>query len=372
MHSSAAFTTAFHSLSRAALAGAAVLCALALSGAAQGRAKDTVALNSGESATGRIKSEDYAALVLEEKAGQDKNIAWADIKTIDYGTLPELAGALASYRSGKLDEAITLFDELLKDKKPKPVAQQQAYYHIALIAQKQGRVDDAIEGYKQLFAAFPKGRYLRMGGENFSYCYILKGDFANAGGVLDQIAKGAADQPGFKPEYAFLKGRVFEAEGKRWAEARAQYEAAEKSSDPNLALEAQLGRGRCLLNEGKVAEAEPLFRKLTTEKAPNRVLAGAWNGLGELATNEGKSTLKPDKLIDAATSYLRGAIQYRPAPGESETEYERALAGAARAFGFLRDLEKNAERKKVNAQRAAQFKDQLAREFPNSPFLKDL
>jgi tetratricopeptide (TPR) repeat protein len=341
--------------------------------AAQGR-KDTVTLVDGKDKAGRIKSEDYAALVIEIKAGQEETVPWSQVKNIEYGSLPELAMALASFRNSKWDEALTAFEEILADKKVKPIAQQAALYHVAAVLQKQGKADEAIDAYKRLFDAFPKGRYLRQGGEAIANLYVSKGDFSNAGGALDKLGAGAADIADFKPQLALLKGRVLEMDGKRTAAAREAYDAAEKGAGSNTTLlqEAQLGKARCLLTEGKVAEAEPIFRKLTLEKAANSVLAGAWNGLGEIYYKDGASKMSVERLNDAVICYTRGWAVYAPIPGESTAEYERALYGTARCFKGLSEVDKVADRKKMNLDRFNRNKDQLSREFPNSVYLKEL
>jgi hypothetical protein len=58
-------------------------------------------------------------------------------------------------------------------------------------------------------------------------------------------------------------------------------------------------------------------------------------------------------------------VQYAPVPGESANEYKRSLLGSASCFKLLGDLESNAERKKLNQERARERTEQFKREFPN-------
>jgi tetratricopeptide (TPR) repeat protein len=336
--------------------------------------KDVISLADGKELSGRIKSEDFAALVVEVKAGQDETVPWGNVKNIEYGTLPELAQALSSFRNGKYADALPAFEEILSDKKVKPVAQQSALYHAAASLHKLGRVDEAIDAYKKLFEAFPKGRYLRLGGEAISSLHVAKGDFTNAGAALDRLGQGASDVAEFKPHLALLKGRVLEMDGKRTANAREAYDAAEKGAGSNATLlqEAQIGKARCLLAEGKYAEAEPIFRALTNGKASATVMAGACNGIGAIYYEDGRSKREAEKLTDAAIWHLKAYAVYAPLPGESTAEYERALFGAARSFKAASEIEKNAERKRQNAERFAKEKERLEKEFPASVYLKEL
>ena len=67
--------------------------------------------------------------------------------------------------------------------------------------------------------------------------------------------------------------------------------------------------------------------------------------------------------------YLRGFVQYGPVPGESTSEYERALAGSAECFDLLSQVEGNKEIKARYARSRDERRAQLQKEFPNSPYL---
>ncbi len=61
---------------------------------------------------------------------------------------------------------------------------------------------------------------------------------------------------------------------------------------------------------------------------------------------------------------MRGVVQYSPLPGEPYTEYKRALKGSAEVCKFIGQVEKNADRKKLYQQRAAEREEQFKKEFP--------
>src|SRR5262249_37000623 len=148
------------------------------------------------------------------------------------------------------------------------------------------------------------------------------------------------------------------------------YDEAQKApgAPPTTALEAQLGLARCLQQEsGKAGEAEQQFRKLVTEDAPNAVLAGAWNGIGDITLAAGYAKKDQEKILDALYAYLRGVVQYTPAPGEATNEYERALAGTAKCFEFISQLETRTERKRPFLERANERRGGAQGRVPTAP-----
>jgi hypothetical protein len=105
----------------------------------------------------------------------------------------------------------------------------------------------------------------------------------------------------------------------------------------------------------------------------NTVLAGAWNGIADNRvrarhTQARRGTVCGARMLD----YLRGAVLYVPGPEAPSEEYERALAGAAKAAKGIGELESNAERKKTYLDRAKRSRDQLAAEYPGSRYLKGI
>ena len=124
-----------------------------------------------------------------------------------------------------------------------------------------------------------------------------------------------------------------------------------------------------LLATGKNGEAEPLLRAVVKESLNPRAQSAAWNALGELQTAAGVK--KDSEQIYTGLSYLRTAVQYKPLPGESTAEYERAIAGAAKCFRYLSELEQNPKKKLFHGLQRDRT-EQLQREFPNSPYLRQI
>ena len=340
--------------------------------------KDTVQLKNGTTESGKIKSEEYGGLVIDNKG--DKTIAWKDIAQpggIRYANAPQYEAAKDQFDGGKLDEALKSFEELKGEKSLRPVLKQHTLYHLAAIDQRMGKLDEALAGYKELLAAFPKSRYLYQVGENYVTLYAAKKDPAGASKALDELSTGAMTagvDPGFGSAVNVLKGRILEDQ-KKYAEAQAAYTVAEKATgvDAGVVQQAILGQARCAVALKDNVKAEGLFRKLTTSPdAAAPVLAGAWNGLGDLMIEEARKAGKPDqdKITDALYCYLRGVVQYVPLPGESTTEYERAQFYSAKCFEYLGSLATKPDVKSAYAAAKAVRLDQLRKQFPNSIYLQ--
>ena len=344
----------------------------ALSSPAAAQDKDTVQLKDGTSDTGLVKGEEYGGVSFQPAKGGARTILWSELAPngITYANAPDYQSAREDFDKGALPEAMAKFDELLGDTKLRGVIKQNAQFFKAMIHQRQGEYDQAIEGYKALVADFPKSRWLMEVGENLVLCYVAKKDVPGAGKALDELSSGATSagvEAGFNSSVNVLKGRLFEEQGK-FPEAQAAYGVVEKASGvpSSVVQQAKLGQGRCLVALNKKPEAEAIFRKLVTEDAPNPVMAGAWNGIGDLMLEEArKGSADSEKLFDVLFCYLRGAVQYTPLTGESRTEYKRACKGTADVFKFIGQVEKNADRKRLYLQRATEREEQFKKEFPS-------
>ena len=329
-------------------------------------AQDNVRLRKGDPLVGSVKSADYAGLSFQPSKGAVQTIAWRDVVAIEYAGVTGLGKAITEINSGSFKEAEAQLEALKGDAKVKGPARQDVLYFSALCKQRQGQFDEALAGYRDYIKEFPKGRFLRAVGDGILACHAGKNDVAGAGKTLDELfnAVRTAGETAFQGDEAILKGIQLE-EQKKYSDARFQYGLAEKAAGaaPAVSQEARLGIARCLQREGKGAEADQYCRKLVAEDAPNFILAGAWNGIGEVLRDEGKKKRDSEKLLDALYAFLRGVVQYGPVPGEPTSEHMRALQGSSECFRFLAELETNADRKKLFNERARERAEQLKREY---------
>lgn len=343
-----------------------------LSAPAAAQDKDTVQLKDGTTDTGLVKSEEYGGVSWQPAKGQARTILWTELAPngITYANALDYQSAREDFDKGALPEALTKFEELLGDTKLRGVIKQNALFFKAMIHQRQGEYDQAIEGYKALVTDFPKSRWLTEVGENLVLSYVAKKDVAGAGKALDELSAGATSagvEAGFNSSVNVLKGRLFEEQGK-FPEAQAAYGVVATGTGvpASVAQQARLGQARTLVALNKKPEAEAIFRKLVAEEAPNTVLAGAWNGIGDLMLEEArKGTADAEKLLDVLYCYLRGVVQYAPLTGESRTEYKRACKSTAEVFKFISQVEKNKDRQRLYLQRATEREEQFKKEFPS-------
>jgi len=361
-----------------ALSTTLVALALAVPALAQDN-KDSVALKNNTTESGRIKSEDYAGVVIDAKG--EKTIAWNDIATtagsIRYANATQYDSAKDQFDQGKYPEALKAFDELKGEKGTRPPIKQNVMYYSALAQQRMGKGDEALGAYKELLTAFPKSRYLLPVGENLVTIYLAKGDAPGATKALDQLSTDASTagvDASLSAGINVLKGRVLEDQ-KKFPEAQASFAVAEKATgaQPAVVQQAILGQARCAMALGDKTKADGLFRKVVNGDGPGPVMAGAWNGLGDLLLEEGKKGTagKPDadKINDALYCYLRGVVLYSPLPDESTDQYERAIFYTSECFRFLGELETKPDAKAAQRQRSQVRLEQLKREFPQSPYL---
>ncbi|MBK7641455.1 MAG: tetratricopeptide repeat protein [Planctomycetes bacterium] len=324
--------------------------------------------------SGRIKSEEYGGLTFDPEKGTPHTVAWGDVAQITYQGGEDLDKARSLVDQGNLEEAQTKLNELLKpEAKLRGMLKQHVLYLLATVENRLGKPDDALEGYKALLKEYPKSRYLPEVAEGLVWAYSAKNDLTGAGKALEDLNSGAITagvEANFSAVIAIQRGQILERQQK-WSEAFSAYNAAQSTSGVTslASQQARLGQARCQLQQKKVSDAQTIFRKISGEDAPNSILAGAWNGLGDIAKAEGRDKRDAAVLLDALYMYLRGVVQYGPVPGESSSEYERALAGAAECFDNLSQVESNKELKARYARSAVERRAQLQKEYPNSPFL---
>jgi tetratricopeptide (TPR) repeat protein len=367
MHSTV--TNAALRRSFALLAPLAVASFLAQSASAQ--EKDSIQFKDGKTEPGLIKSEEYGGITFNPAKGAARTIEWKDVAPngITYAGSAEFQSGKDAYDGGKFADALEKFQQVLGDAKLRAVLKQNAEYFVATIHQRGGEFDPAIESYKKLVADFPKSRWLMEVGEGLVACYMAKKDAAGAAKALEELSTAATTagvEASFNSAVNVLKGRLNEEQGK-FAEAQAAYGVVSKANGvpATIGQKARLGEARCMVALNKKSDAKTAFQALVKEDAPNGVLAGAWNGIADLMVEEARANQNDaDKLLDALVCYMRGVVQYSPLPGESYTEYKRALKGSAEVCKFIGQVEKNADRKKLYQQRAAEREEQFKKEFP--------
>lgn len=339
-------------------------------------AQDTVMLRNGSKETGKIEAEDFDALKMKVKVGnaeQSKTFGWADVQDVTYGGVPELAKAMTEIGQGNAAAAITRLKALLNGSALRKELRPATTFHLGSAQLRAGATADAAATFNDLIKNYAKSRFLIPATRSLVELSLRSGDFA-AGTAAVDAATAAAKEAGVAVTQAvafdYFRGLLAEAKNDHVA-ARVSYQAATRGdgASATTADMAKLGVARVDATAGKTEEARSAYRALVENGRGNEVLAGAWNGLAKLALAEGVKAKNVEKVTDALFMYLRGFVQYGPAPGEGSGEYERALAGASEAYKALADLETDATLKGQHEARSRARLEQLRKEYPNSLFL---
>jgi tetratricopeptide (TPR) repeat protein len=363
------------SVMRSFIAAAAIgLAAFAAGSAfAQDDAADTIRKKDGSTVQGKIESEDVKGVQVSVVKGASITVLWPQIKSVDYAGGVDFRKGKSALDGGQINEAVTILEDLRKKADLRPLIKAHVLNLLGAAYLRGGEPDKAIEIFNELFKAFPKTQFLTQGGgENLINAYLAKAKPAEADAALQQLSDEMKKQGQPQEPLNPLRGKVLEANN-NFSGAAAAYNQmlAAAGADEGMKGAAELGIARCLVGQKKTGEAEAKYRAIISRDGlPSSVLAGAFNGLGDLTYQAGYAARNADMLTNALYHYLRGSVLYTPASGESTSEYERAIRGSADCFKALSDLEQNADRKKANAQRAAERMSYLANKFPGSSYNK--
>jgi tetratricopeptide (TPR) repeat protein len=336
------------------------LLALAASAHAQ---QDKIVQKDGKERTARIQSEDFDGLKLSVEGGTI-TMPWKEVDSIRYGNPGKFQEAIDTFNSAGPGPALAQLEPLAADDKLRPVLRHNVLYHLGLTYKRVGNDEKAVATLEQVLKDFPKSRYLLQIGANLLSLYAAKGDAAGAAKALEPTLRGATGV-----QFDFLRARLLE-EQRKYPDAERAYQSVVTAAggDTDLQLAARLAIARCAQRAERVKEAEDKYREIVKLDGPNDVLAGAWNGLGELALARGTKERAPEELRYALFAFLRGVVLYVPERGGTTDEHERALAGAAKAFQAVGELENDATKKKQFLARAQQRREQLNTDFPRSRY----
>ncbi|HZN38368.1 MAG TPA: tetratricopeptide repeat protein [Planctomycetota bacterium] len=340
-------------------------------------AQDKVKLRSGTVDEGRIVAEEYDVLLFKTKKGKeekDVKLKWDDITDVTYGA-PEYHQAVNQLTNGNYAAAVSRLEGLAGSASFRKELKPLVVFQLAQAQQRMGKFTEAATALQQLVKENPKSRYIVLAAQGITDCYVALGDPATGTTAIEALSKAATDggvDALFLAVFDYFRGRLKEAQ-KDLVGAKVKYQAAAaaRGAPASWTAMAKLGLARCEHAEGRSEQARDAYRVLIDlPDVGNEVLAGAWNGLADIVFQDAMKAKNAEQLTNALLMYLRGVVEYGPAPGEGTSEYERSLASAGRVFQQLSELGTDDASKKQNQQRAKQRLDQLRKEFPSSIYLK--
>jgi predicted negative regulator of RcsB-dependent stress response len=354
--------------SAVAALGFAACIAAATTAWAQEEENDTVKKVDKTTQQGKITKEDLKGINIQiGKAGI--GIDWKAIKSIDYtgAGASNLRQAKGFVDAGSIAEAMQVLEDLRKKSDLRAILKPHVLNLLGSCQLRNGDFDKSIATYEELFKTFPQTQFLVTGGgENLVNAYLGKGNPQGASATLDAVIKAAGDVGSLN----LLKARVQEAAGDFAGAAGTYKSVMDTAGDDATKGAAELGIARCLLGQHKNAEAEGKFRGLVTRDLPWLVLAGAWNGIGDIMYAAAADKHDAEMMTDALFCHLRGCVLYVPQSGESTNEYEHALFGAYRCFKGLGEIETKDKEKRNMMTRAKERLELLQTKFPNSTYLR--
>ena len=351
-------------LARGVLAG---VVALAFAAGARAQQSDELETKDGKKISGTVQKADYDLLHIKTKQGAVQKLPWADVARLKLGGPAEFNEVVDKVGSANADDSIAGLEKLKGDAKLREPLKQEVLFLLASVKARKGDLDGSVAAWQDLLKAFPSGRYLDVAIRGMVEGMLAKGQAAEAAKALDAAAgdaKAANPGPRFDASVNLLKARILEAQGGENAKkALDAYQNVEKSGNlaPDQAALASLGAARCMQALGQNAEAEARYRKIvaTTGDVPHYVLAGAWNGIGDMLLKTARDKRDADQLFVALLTCLRGASQYVPLEGEPTNEHMRALDLAALACQSIAEVD--ATNKVLYTQRAASLREQRKR-----------
>jgi len=342
-------------------------------------AQDTVKLRSGETETGRVDAENFDVLVFKAKKAKEKEervmrLSWDNVVEVTYGGNVEYQQAIQQVASGNFGVAIPKLQALSEGAHLRKELKPLVMFQLGSAMQRAGKFAEAAAVQRELAKQFPKSHYLLGAAQSIVDCHIALNDAAGGTAAIDELVNAAASggvDPNYLAAFDYFRGRLLE-EQKNVAGAKTKYQAvaAGRTGSASMTAMARMRIARCEQAEGQVEQAKTAYRALVDLDVGNEVLAGAWNGLADISLAEAAKAPNPEKLTNALLMYLRGVVEYGPAPGESTGEHERALFGASQIFKQLSDIETDEAKKKLHSERSKQRLAQLKKEFPNSVYLK--
>jgi tetratricopeptide (TPR) repeat protein len=360
---------------RALRAGLFALAVSLVAGSALAQ-QDRILTKDGKEKIAKVVSEDYDGVTIAIEGGGTSGLRWKTIESVRYASADKYYRALDAFASGTPEEALTQLEALAADSKLRPVLRHGVLFHLARTYQRVGNGDKALATYEALLESFPKTRYLLTVGSNLLALYRAKGTVGAGAKTLEarlSAAQSGSNDPSLQVGIGVLRGAILEEQGKP-ADAQRVFESAAgtPNADSDVIAAAKLGVARCAQRSGRGSDAETRYREIVNSEAANEVLAGAWNGLGDLAYEPAVAKRDAAGLREALLAYLRGVVLYTPGREGATDEHERALAGAAKAWKALGELETDAEVKKTHVERSRRMKEQLRSNYPQSRYAKDL
>lgn len=347
---------------------AVTVAVLALGAIAQ---EDTINMRDGSKRTGKVLDWDLKNVEVGVGGSGSTRIKAEDVASVQFEGVPrDMKDADAAFSGGRSADAVEKYKLIIDNKKARKPLRQDAFWKTAQAQISMGKFEDAAATMKSMLADdnFPMSRYLVEADESISQCFAWAGKHDDAVKFTtdEETRVGKFGIAGLGDKLRLLRARAYLAKGDL---GKAQTEATALAGGAGAAAgDAKVVLGTIALAGEKNDEAERLFREAMASSQTPAVRASCFAGLGQVLRAKATKTKKSDDFKEALLCYLRPVVMYQPDQGGDSGAYEASLFGAAVCFMSIGELEKDADKQKVNNARARENFRKLLENYPQSQY----
>ena len=310
---------------------------------------------------GTITAETSTEVTVQRKdTGKTESVSVRELSKVKYEggkVAAEFTQAESLERGNEYQKASDAYTKLAGDNSSKQFLVRAANFgRVSTLirqAQREGaRVDEAIQAIEDFRKQFPNSRFHFLLHEKLGQLYLSQGNANAAAAAFSELA--SAPWPEVKLAATNYEGRILIARNQLDA-AIAKFDEVAKSigdsgEEKIRRFEALVGKGECLVKQKKFDESEKLMRQVIDECSSEETSlhAAAFNFLGDVYRETGKAK-------DARMAYLRVDLLY----SGDRNEHAKSLCYLSLVWEQL-----------GRADRAADSRDRLKKDYPNSPWVK--
>lgn len=334
--------------------------------------EDSLNMKDGSKRTGKVMEWDLKNVEVAVGGGSGSTrIKVEDVVSIQFEGVPkDMKEADAAFSGGRDSDAVDKYKSVLDNKKVRKPLRQDAFWKTAQAQIRMRKFEDAAATMRTMLADdnFPMSRYLIEADEAIAQCLVWAGKHDDAVKFTtdEEVRVGKFGINGLGDKLRLLRARAFLSKGdlaKAASEAQALAGGASASAG-----DAKVVLGTVSLAGGKNDEAERLFREAMASSQTPSVRASCFAGLGQVLRAKAEKSKKSDDFKEALLCYLRPVVMYQPEAGGESGAYEASLFGAAVCFMSIGELEKDADKQKVNMTRARENFRKLLENYPQSQY----
>lgn len=282
---------------------------------------DDIYLTDGRTLSEVTVQTETMAEVTYKKDRKEGSVAADQVLSINYSEKPQLVDQADAAMAGDqfVDAEVFLFNFLegVKERPPRkhPWSRAYAYYRLVGVYEVMGEVGDLTTTADEMAQLEPDSRYLPIVLTKKAQLLADSGDLAKARASLGDLEKLiAAKRLGNRWALALELGRVLYGVETGAAQRSKLKDISGRAGAayPIVRNRAEVSVGASLLTEGKLGDAEKIFKDVVADpKADDRTLAAAYAGLGMCLFRRGETTGDMDLLRAARKAFMRVVVLYK-------------------------------------------------------------